>query len=263
MSLTKRQQRRRHAAARALMPWLTAGLALIVWQTVSRLMGDASLMLPAPGDIIEAIVRHYDVIWTNAWHTLLTTLIGFAAAVAGGLLIGLSIGASPLVYSGLYPLLVAFNAVPKVALVPIFVLWFGIGPVPAAIMAFALAVFPIIVNVATGLATIDPETEDVMRSLGANRYEILTKVGIPRMLPYLFASLKIAITLAFVGSVLSETVASNTGIGFLMQAASSRFDVALVFAGLVVVAALAVVAYGLCAVVEMRMTRWALRGQRR
>jgi NitT/TauT family transport system permease protein len=141
-------------------------------------------------------------------------------------------------------------------------LWCGIGTVPAIVMAFALAVFPIIVNVATGLAYIDPEMEDVMRSLGASRYEILTKVGIPQMMPYLFASLKIAITLAFVGSVLSETVAANSGIGFLMEEASARFEVSLVFAGLAVVALLAIASYALCVLIETRLTRWAVRERR-
>jgi NitT/TauT family transport system permease protein len=129
------------------------------------------------------------------------------------------------------------------------------------ITAFIIAFFPIAVNVATGLATIEPEMRDVLRSLGASKLEILTKVGIPRSLPYLFASLKVAITLAFVGSVLAETVAGNAGVGFIMMTASARFDVALVFAGLVVVAVMAIAMYAVCAAIERRMTRWAFRGQ--
>jgi NitT/TauT family transport system permease protein len=103
--------------------------------------------------------------------------------------------------------------------VPILVIWFGIGTIPAIITAFAISFFPIVVNVATGLATIEPELRDVLRSVGASKTQILTKVGIPRSLPYLFASFKIAITLAFIGSIVSETVASNEGIGYLMLAA--------------------------------------------
>jgi NitT/TauT family transport system permease protein len=99
--------------------------------------------------------------------------------------------------------------------------------------------------------------EDVMRSLGASKYEILTKIGLPQMMPFLFASLKIAITLAFVGSVLSETVASNNGIGFLMEEAASKFNVALVFAGLTVIAVLAILSYAVCILIENRLTRWA------
>src|SRR6185295_7217340 len=121
------------------------------------------------------------------------------------------------------------NSVPKVALVPILVIWFGIGTVPAILTAWVISFFPIVVNVATGLATIEPEMRDVLRSLGANRWQILTKVGIPRSMPYLFGSLKIAITLAFIGSVISETVAGNEGIGYMMLSASAKPDTPLVF----------------------------------
>ncbi|MBD1552032.1 ABC transporter permease [Pseudomonas typographi] len=250
-----------NVARQAWVPWVTTLALLVLWQIVAMVLGSASLMLPAPTAIAQSIGQHYDVIWPNALQTLYTTGLGFGLAVALGMVFGLAIGASSLIYRGVYPLLIAFNAVPKVALVPIFVLWFGIGTLPAVVTAFSLAVFPIIVNVATGLSTIDAEMEDVMRSLGATRWDILTKVGIPRMAPYLFASLKIAITLAFVGSVLSETIASNEGIGFLMQAASSRFDVPLVFAGVIVIAAMAVIAYQLCEVIEGRFTHWAKRGK--
>jgi NitT/TauT family transport system permease protein len=248
--------------ARRLMPWLTGSILLIVWQIFSSVLGNASLLLPAPSDIAASLVRYHSVIWPNALYTLATTLVGFFLAVAAGLLLGLAVGASVFVYNGLYPLLIAFNAVPKAALVPVFVLWFGIGTTPAIMTAFSLAFFPIVVNVATGLATIEPEMEDVMRSLGASRFEVLTKVGIPRSMPYLFASLKISITLAFVGTVISETMASNDGIGFVMQAASARFDVALVFAGLVVIAAMAIAAYVVCDLIEKHMTGWAFRGSR-
>lgn len=247
---------------RRLMPWLFGIALLLVWQAVSTLLSDISLLLPPPTAVLHAFIEQSSAIWPNALRTLLSTSIGFALAVAVGLALGLAVGASGLVYSGVYPILVAFNAIPKVALVPIFVLWFGIGSVPAVITAFSLAVFPIVVNVATGLVTIDRETEDVMRSLGANRLEILLKVGLPRMLPYLFASLKIAITLAFVGSVLSETLASNDGIGYLIQSASANFDVPLVFAGLVLIAAMAIVAYAICALLEKRMAGWAYRSNR-
>jgi NitT/TauT family transport system permease protein len=120
--------------------------------------------------------------------------------------------------------------------------------------------FPIAVNVATGLATIEPELLDVMRSLGATKRKILTKVGLPRAMPYFFASLKVAITLAFVGTIISETVASNKGIGYLMMAATANFDTPLVFAGLFVIAVMGIVMYALFAVIEQRTTFWAKRG---
>jgi NitT/TauT family transport system permease protein len=163
-------------------------------------------------------------------------------------------------YNALYPLLIGFNSIPKVAIVPVLVIWFGIGTVPAILTAFLIAFFPIAVNVATGLATLEPELQDVLRSLGANKWQIFVKVGLPRSLPYFFASLKVAVTLAFVGSVIAETVASNLGVGYLMLVASSRFDVALAFAGLVIIAAMGVALFAVFAVLERRFTGWAYRG---
>src|SRR5207253_10051286 len=145
------------------------------------------------------------------------------------------------------------------AVVPVFVIWFGIGTVPALLTAFLVSFFPIAVNVATGLATIEPELLDVMRSLGATKRKILWNVGLPRAMPYFFASLKVAITLAFVGSVISETVASNRGIGTMMMIASASFDVPLVFAGVFILAALGVALYAIFSLVEARVTGWAHR----
>jgi NitT/TauT family transport system permease protein len=164
-------------------------------------------------------------------------------------------------YKAFYPLLVGFNAIPKVAVVPILVVWFGIGAVPAVLTAFLLAFFPVLVNVATGLATLEPELEDVLRALGAKRTDVLFKVGLPRSMPYFFASLKVAITLAFVGAVVSETVASNKGIGYLMMSASSTMQTPLLFAGLIVISLMAMAMYVVFAKIEQRMTGWATRGQ--
>jgi NitT/TauT family transport system permease protein len=171
----------------------------------------------------------------------------------------LTIGSSRLIYRGLYPVLIGFNSIPKVAVVPVFVIWFGTGAVPAVLTAFLVSFFPIAVNVATGLATIEPELLDVMRSLGASRGQILVKIGLPRSMPYFFASLKVAITLSFVGTIISETVAANRGIGYLMMAATANFDTPLVFAGLTVIAIMGIAMYALFAVVENRMTFWAKR----
>ena len=242
-----------------VMPYIVVVLLLVLWEVLNRLTNISSVILPAPSTIFSALIRYHEVIAENAVHTFVTAMIGFALGVVTGVVIGFATGISPAIYSSVYPLLVAFNAIPKVALLPLFVLWAGIGMVPAVLTALTLAFFPIAVNVATGLATIDPEMNDLMRSLGARRDEILLKVGIPRAMPFLFASLKIAISLAFVGTVISETVASNDGIGFLMMSASSSYNVPLVFAGVFVIAVMAVAAYGVCSLVEQRMIHWAFR----
>jgi NitT/TauT family transport system permease protein len=251
----------RREALKHAMPWLVMAGLLIVWEIACVVFDVPEIILPRPSVIFVVFWERLDILLQFCWDTLWTTLVGFLLAIAGGLLLGLAIGASPFVYSGLYPLLIAFNAIPKVAIVPILMIWVGVGALPAIITAFVISFFPIVVNVATGLATIEPEMRDVLRSLGATRTEILTKVGIPRAMPYLFASLKVAITLAFIGSVISETVGGNRGIGFLMLSAGARNDAPTTFAGLFAIAIMGVLMYAVCALVEKRMTRWAFRGE--
>lgn len=245
----------------AFGPWLVAVPTLVLWELGVLIFGIPSFVLPAPSAIVASLWEWAPVIGIHAGQTLYTTLLGFVFAVIGGLALGVAVGWSPLLYRALYPVLIAFNSIPKVAIVPILVIWFGIGTIPAVITAFMLSFFPIVVNVAAGLATVEPEMEDVLRSLGASRRDVLLKVGLPRSAPYFFASLKVAITLALVGSVISETIAANKGIGYLMLNASSRFDVPLVFAGLVVVALMGVAIYEVFAAIERRTTGWATRGQ--
>jgi len=285
------------------IPVLALLFFFLVWEGAVWLFRIPRFVLPAPSLVAQALWRWRQVILMHSGQTLYTTVVGFGTAVAVGLLLGWTIGFSTLLYKALYPLLIAFNSIPKVAIVPILVIWFGIGTVPAVLTAFLISFFPIVVNVATGLATLEPELRDVLRSLGATPFQIFRKVGLPRTLPYFFGSLKVAtglatlepelrdvlrslgatpfqifrkvglprtlpyffgslkvaVTMAFVGSVISETVASDRGIGYLMIAASSRFDVPLVFAGLVAIAIMGVALYALAAVVEGRLTSWAYR----
>ena len=241
------------------MPWaVTIGL-FALWEAFCKISGIDVFILPAPSDAFAAGAEYAPQLLEHALQTLFTTLVGFGCAVVFGLALGIAIGSSVLVYRGLYPVLIGFNSIPKVALVPVLVIWFGIGTVHAIIPAFVISFFPIAVNVATGLATIERDMTDVLRSLGASRREILVKVGLPRAMPYFFASLKVAITLSFVGSVISETVASNSGIGYLMLSASANYNVPLVFAGLLVVALMGVIMYWAAAAAESRLAGWAFR----
>jgi NitT/TauT family transport system permease protein len=245
------------------MPWLITLGFLATWQFVCWAFKVDVFILPSPARVVAALGTYAVPIAQNALQTLFTTLVGFGLAVIFGLFLGLVVGSSRFIYDGVYPVMIGFNSIPKVALMPIIVVWFGIGTIPAVIIAFMLAFFPIMVNVAAGLSTIEPELSDVLRALGAHQWQILVKVGIPRSMPYFFASLKVAIGLAFVGSVIAETVAANSGIGFLMMVAGGRFDMPLVFAGLVVVAIMGVVMYEIFAWLERRVTFWATRAHDR
>ncbi len=244
-----------------LAPTLFVIGLILLWEIICRAFSIAPTILPSPLDIWKALIQFWTPIVDNSWQTLFTTLAGFALAIVFGLLLGVFIGWSKTIYGALYPVMIGFNAVPKVAVVPILILWFGIGTVPAILTAFLISFFPIVVNVATGIATTEPELRDVLRALGASKLDIMRKVGIPRSMPYFFGSLKVAITLAFVGSVVSETQGSNAGLGKLMLDAQAAFKVELVFAALVVLAVLGIVLYAITAWVEKRMTGWAFRGE--
>ncbi len=236
----------------------TLGL-FVLWELICQIFDVSPIVLPAPSAIFAAMVQHWSPVMKHSVVTLWTTLAGFAIAVVFGVVLGVMLGWSKAIYRGLYPVMVGFNSIPKVAVVPILVIWFGIGEIPAVITAFLISFFPIVVNVATGLATTEPELEDVLRALGAKKLDIMLKVGIPRAQPYFFGSLKVAITLAFVGSVVSETVAANAGLGYLMALAGSNFQMDLVFAGLVVLAVEGIAMYALFAYIEGRTTKWAFR----
>jgi NitT/TauT family transport system permease protein len=206
----------------------------VAWELLCLAFHVSEIVLPRPSEILVTLWTRFPAIWPHALQTLYTTLVGFALGIVIGILLGMLIGSSRLAYDVAYPML-------------------------AVLTAMIMCIFPIVVNVATGLAATEPELQDVMKTLRATKLEILWNVGLPRTMPYFFASLKVAATLAFVGTVISETVASNRGIGNLMMIASSSFDVPLVFAGLFILAALGVALYVIFSLIEGRVTGWAVR----
>ncbi len=243
-------------------PWVLLALVVALWQAVCSGFSIPEFIFPAPLTIAQAMTEFAGPIAEAAWKTFWVTMVGFGISIVVGVLLGFLVGSSRLAYAAVYPLLVAFNAVPKAAIVPILIVWFGIGVGPGILTAFLISFFPITVNMATGLATLEPELEDVLRVLGAKRWDVLVKVGMPRSMPYFFASLKVSITLAFVGTVLAEMTAGDSGIGYLMQSAASQQRLALAFAGLVVIGGMAMVMYELFSYVERHTTGWAHRGLR-
>jgi NitT/TauT family transport system permease protein len=248
-----------NATLEKLSPWLfTIGLFL-VWELACRALNVDKFILPPPSEAFMAMAQHWRALLKHSFVTLWTTMAGFALAVVFGVILGLVVGWSRTIYRGLYPVMIGFNSIPKVAVVPILIMWFGIGEIPAILTAFLISFFPIVVNVATGLATMEPELEDVLRALGARKLDIMLKVGIPRTQPYLFGSLKVAITLAFVGTIVSETVGANAGLGYLIALAGSNFQVPLVFAALLLLAVEGIAMYAVFAAIEVHFTRWAFR----
>jgi NitT/TauT family transport system permease protein len=241
-------------------PLILLAATLILWQLICSIFNVSEFIFPSPWRIVEQTWEHRWTILGHAWRTYWVTMVGFGIAIVVGVLLGFLMGSSRLAYHAMYPLMTGFNALPKAAFVPILVVWFGIGAGPAILTAFLISFFPIMVNIATGLATLEPELEDVLRVLGAKRWDVLTKVGLPRSMPYFFGSLKVAITLAFVGTTVSEMTAANEGIGYLLISAGSSMQMGLAFSGLMVVGIMAMAMYELFSVIEKRTTGWAHRG---
>jgi NitT/TauT family transport system permease protein len=241
-------------------PLILLALLVALWEAVCVVFAIPEFIFPAPSQIALALVEFSGPIADAAWKTFWVTMAGFGLSIVVGVLLGFLVGSSRLAYAAIYPLLVAFNAVPKAAIVPILIVWFGMGVGPGILTAFLISFFPITVNMATGLATLEPELEDVLRVLGAKRMDVLMKVGLPRSMPYFYGALKVSITLAFVGTVLAEMTAGDSGIGYLMQSAGSQQRMALAFAGLIVIGAMAMLMYELFSAVEKHTTAWAHRG---
>lgn len=241
-------------------PILLATGIVLLWQVGVMAFEVPEFIFPSPWQIAQQFAEFKGPLLAAAWATFWVTMVGFGLAIAVGVLLGFLIGSSRVAYAAVYPLMVGFNAVPKAAIVPILVVWFGIGIGPGILTAFLISFFPIMVNIATGLATLEPELEDVLRVLGARRWDVLVKVGLPRAMPYFYGSLKIAITLAFVGTVLAEMTAGDSGIGNLIQTAGSQQRMPLAFAGLVAISVMAMAMYELFSAIEKHTTGWAHRG---
>ncbi len=247
--------------ASVVLPILFGLTALLLWEGVVWVFDLAPYVLPAPSKFLSVLVNRFDAIMVMAQQTAKATLIGFALGVSIGLAMGGIIGSSRLIYDMVYPSLIAIHAIPSVALVPLLVVWFGAGPHIAVIMAVIVSFFPVTVVLSTAIAASSPELDDVMRSLGARKIDVLLKVSIPRAMPQFFGSIKLAITGALIGTIVAETIAANAGIGYVMVVSTNRLDGPLAFAGLTVLSAMGVTLYIIATVLEKRLTGWAYRRQ--
>ena len=160
-------------------PWILLAATIVLWQIICSAFNVSEFIFPSPLRIWDQFLEFKWIIAGHAWRTFWVTMAGFGIAIVVGVLLGFVIGSSRLAYAAVYPLMTAFNALPKAAFVPILVVWFGIGIGPAILTAFLISFFPIMVNIATGLATLEPELEDVLRVLGAKRWDVLMKIGLP------------------------------------------------------------------------------------
>ncbi len=217
--------------------------ACVVWELWVETFDVSEFTIAKPSEILAETGRSSDLLRSAAWVTTEEILYGFLLSLAVGILLAVLIVRFSWLDRALYPLIVLFQVVPKVALAPIFVLWFGYELAPKLLLIVVIAFFPITLNMIVGLRAVDQDLLLLMRSVGSSRNQILVQVQIPTSLPYLFAGMRIAITLAVIGAVVAEFGGASDGLGHLIQFASTQLDTPLMFAALTIVSLLGLILY--------------------
>ncbi|WP_029041304.1 ABC transporter permease [Cucumibacter marinus] len=252
MANAKRKRSREQFAERYSALMLAAAI-LAIWQVMVPISGLSEFILPTPWAIATRIVSEYQLLATHAYITLFEVLGGFGLAVVVGVTLALTIFYSKPFERAIYPLLVAMQTIPKVALAPILVLYLGYGWAPKITLAFLIALFPIVISTVVGLQSLDRNLVSLVRSMGASEIQTFFKVRLPAALPNIFGGFKVAISLSVIGAVIGEYVAAERGLGYLQLQANSLFDTTLNFASVATISALGVTLYFLLDYVEGRV----------
>jgi NitT/TauT family transport system permease protein len=246
---------------RSLYPVAGLAIILIVWQSYTSWSGISRIVLPSPVDIGLVSFQRYDLLLKETWPTLIETILGFALALMVGIPLAVCVANSRLLNLAIYPILVATQSVPKVAIAPIVLVWFGLGMESKLALAFLVAFFPVVVDTATGLQATPPGLLELARSLRASPLQVFMKVQIPAALPFVFAGAKVAITLAVIGAVIGEFVGSVSGLGNLLLSANSQLEGPLAWAALVWLSVLGIVLFAAVVLAERLLMPWAQTGQ--
>jgi NitT/TauT family transport system permease protein len=235
------------------------GLAValvVVWEFGVKLGNIPAYLLPPPTAIFESLVNDWKVIYLNVYPTLIAIIGGFVLSVVIGIPLATVIVFSRFAERMLYPPMIASQAIPKVAIAPLFVVWMGFGVMPKIWIAFLIAFFPVVIDTVVGLRSVQPEMLQLGRSMGGGTLRVFLKLRLPNALPNIFAGLKVAIALAVVGAITGEFVGSQSGLGYLLTSASGQMDTALVFAVLVVISVIATLLFMIIEAVEKLVIPW-------
>ncbi|CAB5658795.1 Putative aliphatic sulfonates transport permease protein ssuC [Delftia tsuruhatensis] len=234
----------------------TLAALLVFWEAAVRGLGIREFLLPAPSRIAAQFAAQPGYLLLQSLDTLRTTLLGFALALVLGVAAAIGIVYSRLLDRTLYSLLVALNAVPKVALAPLFVIWMGTGAAPKVAIAMLIAIFPILIDTVLGLRSTDPDMLDMARVNQASRASMLWKIRFPNALPSLFAGMKVGVSFALVGTIVGEFVAGEAGLGHVILVAQGSFDTSTVFVALALLCLLGVALFKAIEAAEARCLRW-------
>lgn len=253
------------AVRRYLAPIAVIVLLLGVWEIaaqwdwISNALNIQDFLVPAPSDIATSLWRDRSLLADDSWVTLREVLLGFLCALVAGLVFAVVLHLSDTLRRAFYPLLVASQAIPPVAIAPILVVWFGFGLGPKLLLIALVCFFPVTVNTLDGLRAVDPQLITMMRTLGASRIQILARVELPSALPFFFSGTKIAIAIAVIGALFAEWAGAGSGLGHEVLISSSQLLTARMFAAITLLGVMAIVLFGLVALVERRVVTWDRR----
>lgn len=239
-----------------VLPVATAAVVLVLWETVVRVYRVPAVILPPPSEVVKLFVRNYALLLEHAVPTLVETVVGFVLAVVLGVGLAIVITYSPNWRAALYPNLVLFQLIPKVALAPLFIVWLGIGSQSRLAFALFISFFPIVISMATGLLEVDRDMVRLCRSLTASEWQIFTSIRFPSSLPYLFSGMKIAMTMAMIGVIVGEFITAQAGLGYLIIFATSRAETGVIMAAIGLLCLIGLALYGLVLLGEVAMRRW-------
>lgn len=238
--------------------WSAASLALVllVWEAIVRLFRIPPYLLPGPAYVVAAVGEHWRSLVTQSIVTMAEVLAGFLAAALVAIPLAMLVVVSPVLERLIYPPMVATQSIPKIALAPLFIVWFGFGTTPKVAVAFLISFFPIVVDTIVGLRSIDPAMLQLARSMGAPPYRIFLRLRLPNALPSVFAGLKVASTLAVVGALTGEFIGSDRGLGYVLVQSSAQLNTPLLFATLVTLSLLAMAFFFVVEGVERLLIPW-------
>lgn len=248
------------SAQRLIYPLIGLCVIVVLWQGYVDLAHVSKIVLPSPMDILRASWQRHDLLFRETVPTALESIYGFALAIVIGIPLAVCVTNSRVLNLALYPILIATQSVPKVAVAPIILVWFGLGMQSKLAIAFLVAFFPIVVDTATGLQATPAGLMELARSLRASRWQIFWKVQFPAALPFIFSGAKIAVTLAVIGAVIGEFVGSINGLGNLLLSANSQLDGPLAWAALVWLSVLGIVLFLGVVLAERILMPWAGSG---
>src|SRR6188508_2911445 len=237
-----------------LRPLIFLVLIVVMWDLTIRIFKIPPYQIPAPKDVVITLWQEGPMLLRQAVPTTIATVEGFLLSAVFGIAMAVLIAGSRTIESYVYPLLVFSQSIPKIAIAPLFVVWFGFGMMPKVLSAFLLGFFPVVVSAVQGFKSVEPDMLDLARAMEASRLQTFRMVSLPHALPAIFSGLKVSVTLAVVGAVVGEFVGSNSGIGYVLQVANGNFDLPLMFAALVVLSMIGVILFVAIDVIE----RWAI-----